>query len=109
MTQRISVTSYFPTSRIIKLSPAKKEFDKLCTFIGKSFYYDELNNVQPLGPGLYGASHFYKGHEKYYLPKTCNVWTAKALQQAGYPISPSCLFRAESLMKRIEEYGTVLR
>ena len=99
------VIDYFPHSDVIRLSLAERNFLLLCEFISNSFDYGRQGEMVNLGPGLYGDSHFYPAHEKYYLPKTCNVWTAKALQQAGYPISPYMAMRAESLLKRMEKFG----
>ena len=99
------VIDYFPLSSVIRLSLAERNFLQLCEFISNSFEYNQQEEMVNLGPGIYGISHFYQAHEKYYLPKTCNVWTAKALQRAGYPISPYMEMRAESLLKRMEEFG----
>ena len=99
------VIDYFPLSDVIKLSLAEQKFLLLCEFISNSFDYGQQGEMVNLGPGLYGDSHFFRAHEKYYLPKTCNVWTAKALQRAGYPISPYMAMRAESLLNRMEEFG----
>ena len=103
------VMDYFPTSEVIRLPLAEQNLLMLCEFISNSFDYDQQGEMVNLGPGLYGDSHFYQAHEKYYLPKTCNVWTAKALQRAGYPISPYMAQRAKSLLKRMEKYGQRLR
>lgn len=103
------VMDYFPISDVIRLSVAERNFIMLCEFISNSFDYGQNGKMVNLGPGLYGDSHFYPSHEKYCLPKTCNVWTAKALQQAGYPISPYMTMRAESLLKQMEKFGERLR
>ena len=103
------VIDYFPISDVIRLSLAEQNFMMLCEFINNSFDYGQQGEMVNLGPGLYGDSHFYPAHEKYYLPKTCNVWTAKALQRAGYPISPCMAKRSESLLKRMEKFGERLR
>ncbi len=103
------VMDYFPNSDVIRLSLSDRNFLLLCEFISNSFDYGQQGEMENLGPGLYGNSHFYPAHEKYYLPKTCNVWTAKALQQAGYPISPYMLMRAKSLLKQMAEFGERLR
>lgn len=99
------VIDYFPLSGVIRLSLAEQNFLHLCEFISNSFDYDQQGKMVNLGPGLYRNSHFYRAREKYYLPKTCNVWTAKALQRAGYPISPYMTIRAKSLLERMEEFG----
>ena len=103
------VMDYFPICDVIRLSLTDQNFLMLCEFISNSFDYSQHGKIEKLGPGLYGDSHFYRAHEKYYLPKTCNVWTAKALQHAGYPISPYMAKRAKSLFRRMEKFGERLR
>jgi uncharacterized protein (TIGR02117 family) len=103
------VMEYFPVSEVIRLSLAERDFLLLCEFINKSFDYGQQGEMVNLGPGLFGDSHFCRAHGKYYLLKTCNVWTAKALQWAGYPISPYMTMRAENLLKRMAAFGERLR
>ena len=103
------VMNYFPISDVIRLSLADQNFLMLCEFISNSFDYSQQGKIEKLGPGLYGDSHFFRAHEKYYLPKTCNVWTGKALQRSGYPISPYMAKRAKSLFRRMEKFGKRLR
>jgi len=56
-----------------------------------------------LGPGLYGRSRFYASRERFHLFKTCNVWVATALREAGLPVTPS--INAGALMARLRALG----
>lgn len=103
------VPVFFPESKIVQLGPAEEGFKEMMRFVKKSFAVDQEGEVRRLGSGLYGRSSFYRGSEKYFLPRTCNVWTARALAKAGYPVSPLCAMRAGSVLQGIEGYGKRLR
>ena len=43
---------------------------------------------EPLGPGLYGPSLFYRGVEAFHVFNVCNHWVARLLSAAGLPTAP---------------------
>ena len=43
---------------------------------------------EPLGPGLYGPSLFYRGIEAFHIFNVCNHWVARLLSAAGVPTAP---------------------
>jgi hypothetical protein len=43
---------------------------------------------EPLGPGLYGPSLFYRGVETFHIFNVCNHWVARLLSAAGVPTAP---------------------
>ena len=99
----------FPHSEIIGLELSQSGFEQLCHYIHESYEKDAIGNVVPLGPGLYGDGRFYLSSEKYHLFKTCNVWTAKAIRSAGFPIMPLFSITTESLMSKVREQGNLLQ
>ncbi len=102
------LSEFFSNSEIVKLEVTKKNYVNLYVFIAESFLYSNKGELQKLGPGLYGDSSFYRGHEKYFLPKTCNVWTAKALKKAGFSANPSGAMQAETVMREVVKWGVRL-
>jgi hypothetical protein len=62
----------------------------------------------PLEDGLFGESRFFLGSRTYYFPRNSNVWTARAVKQAGLDISPIWYQTHGSLMRRVREEGEVL-
>jgi len=44
--------------------------------------------LEPLGPGLYGPSLFYRGTEAFHVFNVCNHWVARLLSAAGVPTAP---------------------
>lgn len=104
-----AVTSYFPSSEIIQVSLSNEGFERMIRYIAASHYQDPDGISKPITKGLYGNSHFYLSGEKYYLFKTCNVWTAEALSAAGCPIRPAFSITVEGLMSQIRSFGTVIQ
>jgi hypothetical protein len=52
---------------------------------------------------LYGDSRFYPGRESFSLLRTCNVWTAQGLRDAGLPVSDA--ITREGLMSQVRGIG----
>jgi hypothetical protein len=70
---------------------------------------DQAGRVKLLGPGLYDNGRFYLSGESYHLHNTCNVWTARALRAAGFPIIPAFATRVENLMMQARKFGVVVQ
>ncbi|MCA9034877.1 MAG: DUF2459 domain-containing protein [Planctomycetaceae bacterium] len=98
----------FDHSDVIALELEADEFESLTKFIAATCRRGADGEAKDLGEGRYGYSRFYRGAKSYYLPQTCNVWTAQALQQAGQPISPSLCVTAEAVIRRMHECGETL-
>ena len=104
-----SAPAYFPFSEVIRIELSAADFESLTRTIAASFATDEEGNASSLGPGLYGNSHFYLSRESYHLYSTCNVWTARALRDAGLPLNPATVIRVESLMAQARKFGAVVQ
>jgi len=89
---------YFNTSEVIEIHLSDPELYNLLEFIRTSFYY--AANEQPISMkhGIYGNSQFYRGEGDYFLFNTCNRWTAKGLESAGFDIFTFSKFTADSIM-----------
>ena len=99
---------YFSYSTLISIPVDSAGFVRMLRFISEHFERDEQGRVIPLGKGLYGNSRFYKSEQIYILPKTCNVWTAQALKEAGLPLYPYGYQKSSVLMEKLKKYGTIL-
>ena len=104
-----NVKQNFPGIDITKIDLSQKGFNNLCEFISKTYFRDKKNNTHVIRNGLYGNSKFYKAAGKYYFPKMCNFWTARALETAGCPVSPNCTITADNLMSQVNKFGTIVR
>lgn len=103
------VTRYFPASEVIHIDLSEAGFKRLCRYLESSYALDETGLSQPLGPSLYGDGQFYLSRETYHAFNTCNAWTAKALREAGCPITPATNLRIKTLMNNVAKFGTVIQ
>lgn len=106
---RGSVKNFYQVSDIVEVNLSDDQFDNMCQFVANTFAKTETGESIPLGPGIYGESTFYRAKEKYYVPKTCNTWTAKALKHAGFPIIPQFAVTADNVISRSRRFGHVLQ
>lgn len=100
---------FFARSGVIQLQFGDSLFSLLYKYISNAFERDESGKLIDLGPGLYGASRFFKSDKTYIFPKTCNVWTAQVLREGGVELSPLQYQTASDLMEKLSEFGNVLR
>jgi uncharacterized protein (TIGR02117 family) len=99
------VTRFFAGAEVLEARLALPDFGRLCAFIGGAHARDPSGRSIPLGAGLYGASRFYAGRERYSVLTTCNMWTARALRAAGLPVVPARAFTAGSVMRQLRAIG----
>jgi uncharacterized protein (TIGR02117 family) len=90
---------------LISLEVSQEGFAAITAFIRQSYARDANGQPIRLGPASYGhgSGWFYQAMGHYHLLNTCNVWTAKALRQAGFPIRPLQAILASGVMKQIRE------
>ncbi len=103
------LTKTFPESEIVELALTPAGLDGLIRYIHHSYARDGASRVGVLGQSLYGEGRFYPARGRFYLFNTCNVWTAGALQAAGYPVSPTLALMAESVMAPARRFGRVIQ
>ncbi len=89
--------------RIFRIRMNGKEIQNLVNFIEESFYLDESGKPLYLAPGWWPGSSFYMSSKDYFLPRTCNTWTASALQKGGVDIRPLLYMNSSSLVKKLSE------
>ena len=79
----------FPTSDIIRIPLSSGGFARMLDGLDASFSREAgVGALEPLGPGLYGPSLFYRGVGKFYILNVCNHWVARLLSKAGLPTAP---------------------
>jgi hypothetical protein len=100
--------SAFPENEIIAVKLSERGFKKLCRYIERSYRRNKQGETIPLNPSLYGDGRFYRANGKFYLPKTCNTWTARALRAAGCPITPVYAMTAGNMMSQTKKFGEVV-
>lgn len=103
------VERYFAAHAIVELRVAPHGFARLVAAIGTSHELDASGRPIPLGPGLYGTSRFYASREAFHLFRTCNVWTANILREAGVNVEPALSHSAGSLFAQLQPHGRTIR
>ena len=90
----------FPQSQVFRLLLSDDELSSLIKFIRSSFYFGDTQHIEPLKSGIYGNSQFYSAAGNFYLFNTCNTWTSKALESAGFNLPDNTLMlTAEEIMQ----------
>ena len=106
---RGAVDEFFQRSSLMEIDVTDDGFENLCGFIHSAYHRTESDGVQILGPGIYGRSCFFRARQKYFFPRTCNVWTARALRVAGLPVRPLLAQSSNSVMRQCRKFGRVVR
>jgi uncharacterized protein (TIGR02117 family) len=91
----------FPKDEVVALLISADEFRKLIEYLHNSFARDGAERSRPIAPGLHVFSQFYRAKGKFHLFNTCNTWTARGLQAAGWPIHVAGTIAAEELMAQV--------
>jgi uncharacterized protein (TIGR02117 family) len=79
----------FPKSDIIRIPLSDKGFARMLDGLDASFGRGPGRApLEPLGPGLYGPSLFYRGVDAFHVFNVCNHWVARLLSAAGVPTAP---------------------
>jgi uncharacterized protein (TIGR02117 family) len=99
----------FMNSDVVLLYVSTEGMDRITDFISDRFRRDDNGHIQLSADGLYANSLFFDAHGRYYLPKTSNHWTARALRRGGAPVSPLYAFTAGNLIRQTSGFGEVLR
>lgn len=70
-----------------KIKITVEEYQKLITYISKSFKYDSANKVQWIEGNYGNTDAFYEAKGSYNLFYTCNTWANNALKAANQKAS----------------------
>jgi uncharacterized protein (TIGR02117 family) len=77
----------FPNSDMVRIELSDAGFARMLDRLEASFARNLDNAPDDLGPGLYGASRFFRGVEHFNIFRVCNHWVARLLSAAGVPVS----------------------
>ncbi len=105
----ISMENYFTGSQIIEIKVSEEGARKMGEFVERRFRRNSDGEVIYAADGLYTNSVFFEARGRYYLPKTSNVWTARALRQTGYPITPIYSLTSGNVVQQARKDGRVIR
>ena len=95
---------YFSDSEVVDICVRRSAYKRMLDFIMASFERRPDGEVIPLGPGLYGASRFYRAQGSFHLFNTCNTWAARAVAATGTPVSTRVI-TAGGLVSQLRRNG----
>ncbi len=93
----------YPTAEVIELAVDKAGLEKLVQFIHESFDRNRVDRAKISNPGLYANSLFYPATGRFHLGNTCNSWTARALNAAGFDVDSAAAAPASDLMLQLRQ------
>jgi uncharacterized protein (TIGR02117 family) len=102
------VERYFGASTIVKVQVSEQGAENLGKFVADRFRKNSDGDVIYAADGLYSNSSFYEANGRYYLPKTSNTWTARALRQTGFPITPVYSLTSGNVIQQARKDGELL-
>lgn len=96
----------FPNSDVFRLTLSANGKRNLQRFMEDAFRLDAAGRSHFLGTGKVPRGRFYSGRETFWFPGTCNVWSARALHQAGLPFVSIRSIAASGLSRQAGKLGT---
>ncbi len=91
----------FPEDEVVALAASPRQVAALVAYLDDTFARDGAARLAASEPGLYAFSLFYPATGEFHLFNTCNTWTARGLQAAGWPVRAAGVVTAEELMTQV--------
>ena len=95
--------AFYPRSQIVELRLSAPAYDRLVSFLSQSFSRSPEKRRASASSGLYPYSRFYPSTGKFSLMNTCNTWVARALENAGLPVSAGLVITAGQLAEELDK------
>jgi uncharacterized protein (TIGR02117 family) len=104
----IPVENYFAGSDIIKVNVSEEGINQLANFIFDRFRLNDDSEIKYVTNGLYRQSAFFEATGRYFIPKTSNTWTARALRRTGAPITPFYAVTSGNVIYQARQFGEII-
>ena len=95
---RGSLARRFKHSDVFRFEITPAAMQRLSRFLRAAVRRTQAGAPVLLGPGYFPGSRFYAGTEIFWVPITCNIWSARALREAGVRLPMACAFAAPNLV-----------
>lgn len=105
----IPLENYFAGSDVIRVRVSEEGMEELAKFINDRLRLTDDGEITYTADGLYSNSAFFEANGFYYIPKTSNTWTARALRQTGAPITPFYAVTSGNVIYQARQAGEVIR
>lgn len=93
----------FPKDEVVALRISADGLRNLISYLDGTFARNGASRARSIAPGLYAFSRFYRANGEFHLFNTCNTWTARGLEAAGWPIQVAGTIAAEELMTQVRQ------
>ena len=100
----------FPLSDLVRIDLGAAGFERLAEKLDATFARGP-DGLRPeeLGPGLYGASLFFRANGAFHVLNVCNHWIAGLLDAAGVPTAPILATLPSGLLLDLEWRSNLVR
>jgi uncharacterized protein DUF2459 len=100
----------FPLSDLVPIDLGAAGFERLAEKLDATFAR-RPDGLRPeeLGPGLYGASLFFRANGAFHVLNVCNHWIAGLLDAAGVPTAPALATLPLGLLFDLEWRSNLVR
>jgi uncharacterized protein (TIGR02117 family) len=91
----------FPESETRSVFVSREGYQQLLRYFAAHFVLTGDSQPLDLGQGQYGSSRFFAAHRSFHLFRTCNTWTAEALQSGGLPVSTFMTLMPANVLRQL--------
>ena len=102
---RGAVAARFAHSAVLRLTLPAAQFRTLLAQLDTAFARDPRGRRLFVARGYFADSRFYRGRERFYFPKMCNVWVAQKLHRSGLPFFVPGTMAASELMWQAQHFS----
>lgn len=102
------VEEFYFNTRVVKIEVSDEQLRRIVHYIIQGFELDANADIIPVSKGKDPRSHFFRSRESYYFPKNSNVWAARALKEAGFPVRPFWLQTTGCVLNRARDFGKLV-
>jgi hypothetical protein len=93
----------FGPGAVIRIPATPEQVQAAADFVWRSFETGADGSAHPYAIGPYGGSLFYASSTVYYGFRTCNTWTAEALQAAQVPVQSFGVIFANQVWDQVND------
>jgi uncharacterized protein (TIGR02117 family) len=95
------LTRFFPESELVELHVSPEGFERMIDFVRRTHEVDAAGRAIMLRVKEHEGSRFYASAGTFHVLENCNVWVARALQAAGFPVDPTAATTTGMLLRQV--------
>ncbi len=103
-----AIPKRFPHHTIVRLPVGPEEMNALAAYVAASFAADD-GAAEPVAPGFYADSRFFRSELPYHVFNNCNHWAAGALEAAGCDTAPRRTMTIGQVLAQARDCGTIIQ